>query len=178
MLLLLLFLWLGSYTQTVRHFGLYTLHSLGRLLSLYLSRYGLRRIQYLKSLRAPCSRRHRRPSKPLYRTCARFTEDSRLLRKLFRREDIRIGTYESLDLCSAEQLKSGYLKGCHLCALIWDRAGGHLFDPSKSIISESRIILQAKATNSSKEYEMEREEHVVQRWWWKLAPLIVYGNEW
>ncbi len=57
-------------------------------------------------------------------TCVRFTENSKLLQRFSRQENIKHLEEEVLELCSAEQLKAGYLDGCHLCTLFWRRADG------------------------------------------------------
>lgn len=110
-------------------------------------------------------------------TCDKFAKHSRLLHKLSRNERIRIGTTETLELCSREQLKSGYFNGCHLCGLLWVRAGGHLFDPEKPIITQEKVFIKLRARSFSREYEMETQGTSVQLLWWKVAAPFMYGTD-
>ncbi|RYP40398.1 hypothetical protein DL767_001753 [Monosporascus sp. MG133] len=86
-------------------------------------------------------------------TCVRFTETSKLLQKFSRQEKIKHLEEEVLELCSAERLKAGYLDGCHLCALFWERADGqHLLrsDP-KADSRPLEVSLTATARDASGE---------------------------
>ena len=106
----------------------------------------------------------------LCQTCARFVEESSLLAKMSLGDSIKLNAIETVDLCSAAQLKSGYLNGCHLCALLWDHARGYLFDPDNPIIPDSQISLRVMARNWSMEAKMVTEGDSFQVRWWKVAP--------
>lgn len=54
----------------------------------------------------------------LCRTCTAFSGQSSLLHKIFNGNDMRIGTTEVFNIFFVQQMKSGYLNGRHLCALI------------------------------------------------------------
>ena len=111
----------------------------------------------------------------LCRTCKAFSGQSSLIGRLMRGDnDIRIGTTEVLKICSAHQLKAGYLGGCHLCALIWHWAEGRLFDPSSPVITDAELVIRLTASNISKEYEMVQGANAILKKWWKLIPPMMY----
>ncbi|KAF7546918.1 hypothetical protein G7Z17_g8097 [Cylindrodendrum hubeiense] len=107
-------------------------------------------------------------------TCAKFRQESRLLRSLFRGKKIKLSATESFRLCNASALKAGYLNGCHLCAMLWARAEGHLFDPDKPEIEETDIILDLQARNFSMEYNMETQSSALGNLWWKHVPPSIH----
>ncbi|RMJ08920.1 hypothetical protein CDV36_011447 [Fusarium kuroshium] len=89
----------------------------------------------------------------LCRTCQDFVHRSLLLTKMSRGSEIKFSTSETTPLCSVDQLRAGYLGGCHFCALVWDRAGGHLLCSTKrSLASDDIIEMQLTARN----WEIER----------------------
>ncbi|CAM1500499.1 Fc.00g096610.m01.CDS01 [Cosmosporella sp. VM-42] len=112
----------------------------------------------------------------LCQPCARFVEESSLLAKMSAGDSIKLNTTETFELGSNAQLKSGYLNGCHLCALLWDHAGGYLFDPDKPVISERQISLRTLARSWSMEAKIAANSDSVQVRWWKFAPPSI-GDE-
>ena len=116
------------------------------------------------------------PLHQLCGTCSRFVTSSALLQRWSRSTKIRIGTIEFVPLGSPAQLKSGYLSGCHLCALVWNRLGGHLFNPAKPTLHETETIIELKATNPSKTYRITYEGSKIQRLRYKIAPPFMYST--
>lgn len=85
-------------------------------------------------------------------TCVRFTEASQLLQRFSRQEKIRHAEEEVVDLCSLDQLRAGYLDGCHLCALFWRRADGqHLRNGPGVDSPQLKVRLKAEARDASGE---------------------------
>lgn len=103
-------------------------------------------------------------------TCTTFVRGSTLIRKLMEGRNIKIGATESTPICTSEQLKAGYVGKCHLCALIWERAGGHLLDPEKLTITTTNVVVKIRARNIDKEYERDTQLTSTQRYLWKLNP--------
>lgn len=110
------------------------------------------------------------PLNQLCSRCAKFTSASKLLARLSRGEDIRIGTSETAILCTPAQLKDGYLGGCHLCALLWVRGGGRLLDPSNPTISETQVEVKLTARNPSIEYNISTLQNSTKKWWLEVMP--------
>ena len=103
--------------------------------------------------------------------CSRFIERSSLIQNLFRGNAIKLGASEMIEFCCAEQLKEGYLEGCHFCALVWVRGNGCLFDPANPTIGKDSLSLYVSARDPDKEYEMQMQEPengYIQQWlrWW------------
>ncbi|KAI8711936.1 HET domain-containing protein [Fusarium sp. LHS14.1] len=85
-----------------------------------------------------------------------------------RGSEIKLSTSETTSLCSVDQLRAGYLSGCHFCALVWDRAGGKLLCSTKrSLASGDMIEVQLTARN----WEFER------RMWDEPQSLRCSGDE-
>ncbi|KAI1812054.1 heterokaryon incompatibility protein-domain-containing protein [Poronia punctata] len=89
----------------------------------------------------------------LCKTCINFTETSQLLQKFSRHQKIKDLEEELVGLCSAEELRNGYLDGCHLCALFWRVADGqHLFrNDAEADSQQLKVLLTATARDASGE---------------------------
>lgn len=104
-------------------------------------------------------------------TCTSFVRGSALIRRLMQGRNIRIGTTETTTLCSTERLKAGYRGGCHLCALVWEHAGGRLLDPEQQTIAATEVAVEIRARNIDKEYERDTQQlSSTRRYMWKLNP--------
>ncbi|KAJ3459666.1 hypothetical protein MRS44_015739 [Fusarium solani] len=107
----------------------------------------------------------------LCRTCQQFVHRSVLLKKLSRGSEIRFSTSEATPFCSVDQLRAGYLGGCHFCALVWDRAGGHLLCSTKrSLASGGMIEVKLTARNWEIERRMWDEPQSLRVRCWKVVP--------
>ncbi|KAH7253100.1 heterokaryon incompatibility protein-domain-containing protein [Fusarium solani] len=82
--------------------------------------------------------------------------------------EIRFSTSEATPFCSVDQLRAGYLGGCHFCALVWDRAGGHLLCSTKRSLASGGMI-EVKLT--ARNWEIER------RMWDEPQSLRISGDE-
>lgn len=108
--------------------------------------------------------------------CSTFLEKSPLLRKLANGNKIRIRASEVAHVGSPNAVKAGYQGGtCHLCALLWDRAGGHLLDPEKSDRcgdADAPVVVELEARDDEKEYAImvETENDKAKKLWRKVAP--------
>ena len=108
--------------------------------------------------------------------CSTFVETSPLLRKLANGDKIRIRASEVAHVGSPNDIKAGYQGGtCHLCALLWDRAGGHLLDPAKSDRCghpDAPVVVELEARDDEKEYAImvETENDRAKKLWRKVAP--------
>lgn len=89
--------------------------------------------------------------------CSRLQHESRLLLKMSRGETLRLNTVEWLTWGSAADLKSGYLNDCHLCALLWTRAAGHLFDPDSPIVPKKRVEIKLRAADFDLYHKLPRK---------------------
>lgn len=108
-------------------------------------------------------------------TCQDFVNRSSLLRKMSRDSEIKLSSSEKTPLCSVDQLRAGYLGGCHFCALVWDRAGGHLLCSTKrSLASGDMIEVQLTARNWEVERRMWDEPQSLRVRWWKVVPPAMY----
>lgn len=107
----------------------------------------------------------------LCRTCQDFVHRSGLLKKMSRGSEIKFSTSETTPLCSVDQLQAGYLGGCHFCALVWHRAGGHLLCSTKmSLASCNMIEVQLTARNWEIERRMWDGPQSLRVRWWKVVP--------
>lgn len=105
--------------------------------------------------------------------CTKLRDSSSLLRAMFKGGSIKLGTKEVINLCSPEELEAGYLGGCHLCALLWERARGYLFIYDKPAIENRRVNLVLRARNWELEYElqMQREDNsLLKSMWSRISP--------
>ncbi|OAA68563.1 Heterokaryon incompatibility [Niveomyces insectorum RCEF 264] len=112
-------------------------------------------------------------------TCQRFKEASSLLARWSGGEDLPSGATEKYDLCSPEQLRNGYLGGCHLCALLWVRAGGVLFDPDEPVLvlKLNRVVVQLEARDLDQDYHTKPSGgQVSQTWMTGSTPNIGEGG--
>jgi hypothetical protein len=108
--------------------------------------------------------------------CSTFLETSPLLCKLANGDKIRMRASEIAHVGSPKELKAGYQGGtCHLCALLWDRAGGHLLDPTKSDRCgdpDAPVVVELEARDDEKEYAImvETENDKAKKLWRRVAP--------
>lgn len=110
----------------------------------------------------------------LCRTCQDFVHNSVLLKKMSRGSDIKFLTSETSPLCSVDQLRAGYLGGCHFCALVWDRAGGHLLCSKKGSLASNGIVeVQLMARNWEIERKMWDAPQSLRVRWWKIVPPVM-----
>lgn len=103
--------------------------------------------------------------------CSQLQRESRLLQRLLGGVAIRLSRTEHFNHISVKDLKQGYLNGCHLCALLWLRAGGHLLD---SAVGHDGLTIKLKAKNYQLEYQMRFQSSEMQKLWWKLVPPLMY----
>lgn len=109
--------------------------------------------------------------------CSSFVKKSTILQNLGRK-DVKIGAKEEGRVGTPTQLKQGYESGnCHLCALLWARAGGHLLDPASPIRSDidqnAPVKVSLLARDVEKEYEIEVEGHQdkAMKFWRKITSM-------
>ncbi|KAK0702356.1 heterokaryon incompatibility protein-domain-containing protein [Lasiosphaeris hirsuta] len=108
--------------------------------------------------------------------CSAFISSSALLQKLVRGSTIKIEASEVGAVGSPDQLKTGYHSGqCHLCALLWDRAGGHLLDPSRSarcMDYGAPVAVEIEARDDEKQMAITAaiEEDRARKLWAKFGP--------
>jgi hypothetical protein len=108
--------------------------------------------------------------------CSTFIEKSTFLKRLGRR-DIRIGAEEFGHVGTPRDLKAGYQSGeCHLCALLWLRAGGSHLDPDRPVTAidvDALLEVRLSARDVEKEYEImvAREADKTKRLWYKIASM-------
>ncbi len=106
--------------------------------------------------------------------CTAFVEKSTFFKRLGRK-DIKIGAEELGQVGTPRDLKAGYKSGeCHLCGLLWLRAGGSYLDPEKSIhpIDENTPLeVRLTARDVDKEYEImvASETDRTRKLWYKFA---------
>jgi len=106
--------------------------------------------------------------------CTAFIEKSMFLKRLGRK-DIKIGAEELGHVGTPRDLKAGYKSGeCHLCALLWLRAGGVYLDPEKPIgpvDDDAPVEVRLTARDVDKEYEImvARETDRTKKLWYKFA---------
>ncbi|KAH7125901.1 heterokaryon incompatibility protein-domain-containing protein [Dactylonectria macrodidyma] len=106
-------------------------------------------------------------------TCTQLKEESHLLRSLFSGDKIRLAASETFSLCTAAELKAGYLNACHLCALLWARAEGYLLDPDTPAVKESHVILELQARNFAIEHTLETQGSALGKFWRKHVPRFI-----
>lgn len=87
---------------------------------------------------------------PLHQLCPRcdkLTSESQLLKDMVEEVWIIAGTTETVHLCSMDELKSGSLSGCHLCALLWTNCMGDLLknNSNRQHNPNERLILKIHA---------------------------------
>lgn len=115
------------------------------------------------------------PLHQLCHTCQDFVHHSDLLKRMSRGSEIKLSTSETTSLCSVDQLRAGYLSGCHFCALVWDRAGGKLLCSTKrSLASGDMIEVQLTGRNWEFERRMWDEPQSLRVRWWKVVPPVMY----
>lgn len=102
--------------------------------------------------------------------CLRFQNKSRMLSDFHHSKPVIHGVEEAFILGSIHEVKAGYLSGCHLCALIWEHAGGYLMDPSKPWVSTSEVVLHLRARNKAIEDRGPGLWRMMQNLWWRLYP--------
>ncbi|KAK1751059.1 heterokaryon incompatibility protein-domain-containing protein [Echria macrotheca] len=113
----------------------------------------------------------------LCKPCDDFVQSSALLRRLGRGKDIRIGVEETGTVGTPRDLRRGYHSGeCHLCALLWVRAGGHLLDPGTDGTggvgsADEPVEVRLTARDPEKEYEIMvgKETDRAKKLWYKIA---------
>ncbi|KAH9235805.1 hypothetical protein K456DRAFT_51170 [Colletotrichum gloeosporioides 23] len=108
--------------------------------------------------------------------CAKFTTISPLLRTLARRGRIRILASDIAHIGTPVELKAGYSRDCHLCALLWDRVAAHLLDPTRSARAmdySTPLAVRLEARDDEKEYaiEVQRGTDWKKKVWWTIAPM-------
>ncbi|KAF5518143.1 hypothetical protein CGCA056_v010958 [Colletotrichum aenigma] len=108
--------------------------------------------------------------------CAKFTTTSPLLRTLARRGRIRILASEIAHVGTPVELKAGYSRDCHLCALLWDRVAAHLLDPARSARAmdySTPLAVRLEARDDEKEYaiEVQRGTNWKKKARWTIAPM-------
>lgn len=79
--------------------------------------------------------------------CDKLTSESQLLKDMAEEVGVIPGTTETVHFCAADELKSGYLSGCHLCALLWINCMGDLLKNnfSRPHNPKERLILKIHA---------------------------------
>lgn len=76
-----------------------------------------------------------------------------------------------------EILKAGYQSGeCHLCALLWLRAGGSYLDPDKTTAAVDfnaplEVRLSARDFQQEHKIMMARETDMAKKLWYKIASM-------
>lgn len=91
---------------------------------------------------------------PLHQLCLRcdkLTIESQLLKDMAKGVGVIAGTTETVHFCAPDELKSGYLSGCHLCALLWTNCMGELLESncSRPLNPKERLILKIHARDLS-----------------------------
>lgn len=109
----------------------------------------------------------------LCEACTRFRDECHMLSDFHQRKSLRHGTEETYYLGSVNELKSGYLAGCHLCALLWQRGGGSMMDPSKPTISGHEIVIYLRARNQSVDGREAGLWSLIQTKWWSILPPLM-----
>ncbi|KAK0614349.1 heterokaryon incompatibility protein-domain-containing protein [Immersiella caudata] len=108
--------------------------------------------------------------------CTAFVEKSIFLKRLGRK-DIKIEAEELGHVGTPRDLKAGYQSGdCHLCALLWLRAGGAYLEPGNpktEVDLDAPLEVKMVARDVEKEYEImvARETDKTKKLWYKIASM-------
>jgi len=105
--------------------------------------------------------------------CTRVVRASRTLLELGNGSVYR-GAVETVPFGTPNDLKSGYLSDCHLCAKLWSLANGCLLDPDDAKITVDKISLSFEGRNPPRQNRWRALVSQVQTWWNGPTPEPLY----
>ncbi|KAK7408823.1 hypothetical protein QQX98_009009 [Neonectria punicea] len=109
--------------------------------------------------------------------CSRLHRGSTLLRNMSRGKTLRLHAKETFKPCSVDDMKAGYLGGCHLCALLWTHAGGHRLDPATGPVAKHNITVCLEVREFEMEFALEYHATGLRKWWNKVTPHFIPERE-